>query len=597
MTLTTTFDLCVLIEEVVDAIYAGQTFRRSHTGPGATAYDHQEAPEHLSEMREISDNPGEERSKVARQRDKFAGNIAVMVNVARNSNWKVRTQPGAIRRIVMNLLGNSLKYTEKGFIQVSLRPSNSETRRSSRMPIDLVVSDSGKGMSEEFLREKLYRPFAQEDPFSVGTGLGLSIVRQIVDSLHGRISVQSEQGKGTEIIVTLNLPIAGAHKGAVSEDVTEPVKRRTTGLTACLLSPKADVSIVIDKHPMMERSLSDMLSNWFGMKVIKADHMEGTAADIFIYAEPPRIDALLSQHRRDGTTPERVRNTPLIVICTNAFEAAGLKAAGIERMRDLGGSVEIVSQPCGPLKMAKVFELCLNNIPRSDNGHSLADGPPTSGLERSELQDTETTERSADLPSGDPARVTANPQSSEGIGAKDDGSTSAREKSRRSSSAGQSIARRPPSLQQPQRGTSNESGGVGSPRTEAATSGPFVLLVDDNPINLQLLVTFVKKVSIRHASAVDGLEALNKFKQQQEAGQPFDYVLMDINMPVMDGLVSTDEMRKFERKLQMKPAKIVALTGLASQTTQEVAFQTGFDHFLPKPVKFKELRKLLGIAE
>lgn len=136
------------------------------------------------------------------------------------------------------------------------------------------------------------------------------------------------------------------------------------------------------------------------------------------------------------------------------------------------------------------------------------------------------------------------------------------------------------------------------------TRAPNILLVDDNRINLQLLVTFMKKAKFTYAAASDGLDALNAYKSAADtsallsspptSSRPvFDYVLMDISMPIMDGLTSTREIRKFEKEKKLRPAKIFALTGLASASAREDAFASGVDHFLPKPVNFKELKGLL----
>lgn len=119
----------------------------------------------------------------------------------------------------------------------------------------------------------------------------------------------------------------------------------------------------------------------------------------------------------------------------------------------------------------------------------------------------------------------------------------------------------------------------------------------------------MKKAKFEYAAAADGLEALNIYKatgeelirsQNSTTSSPssrpaFDYVLMDINMPVLDGLSSTREIRKYEKEniKTLRSAKIFALTGLASQQAQEDAFASGIDHFLPKPVNFKELKVLL----
>jgi signal transduction histidine kinase len=90
--------------------------------------------------------------------------------------------PGAIRRIIMNIFGNSNKYTDTGFIMVQLRIREIEkvnpatTEMSCQHVLVMRIIDSGRGMSTEYMERKLYTPFAQEDSFSPGIGLGLSIV-------------------------------------------------------------------------------------------------------------------------------------------------------------------------------------------------------------------------------------------------------------------------------------------------------------------------------------------------------------------------------------------------------------------------------------
>lgn len=90
---------------------------------------------------------------------------------------------GAIQRILMNIFGNSQKYTDSGYIQVELRLQQQKTVLD---PVSLTnhtgdfmclrIKDSGRGMSTEYMERKLYHPFAQENSFTPGVGLGLSIV-------------------------------------------------------------------------------------------------------------------------------------------------------------------------------------------------------------------------------------------------------------------------------------------------------------------------------------------------------------------------------------------------------------------------------------
>lgn len=129
--------------------------------------------------------------------------VAVILDIA-PQNYLFTTQPGAVRRVIMNLLGNSLKYTSHGYVRLQLEATDIEPLAQSgsselvpRCLVVLTVTDTGKGISSEFLRSKLFTPFAQENSLSSGTGLGLSIVRSIVALLEGEISIKSELGRGT----------------------------------------------------------------------------------------------------------------------------------------------------------------------------------------------------------------------------------------------------------------------------------------------------------------------------------------------------------------------------------------------------------------
>jgi CheY-like chemotaxis protein len=165
----------------------------------------------------------------------------------------------------------------------------------------------------------------------------------------------------------------------------------------------------------------------------------------------------------------------------------------------------------------------------------------------------------------------------------------------------------------------NKTNSPTSPAPSAGSSGPIsrsnsgtdkpirkVLLVDDNRVNLQLLVTYVKRSGHYFKTASDGLEALETYKAECETSRtgsdngdnemqdpPFDYVLMDLSMPIMDGLTSTRKIRAHERANNIRPAKVIALTGLASAQAQQEAYSSGVDTFMTKPVKLKELGKML----
>jgi CheY-like chemotaxis protein len=127
-------------------------------------------------------------------------------------------------------------------------------------------------------------------------------------------------------------------------------------------------------------------------------------------------------------------------------------------------------------------------------------------------------------------------------------------------------------------------------------SNPRVLLVDDNAINLKLLVVFAKRQNLRYVEATNGLEALETYKKEAASSspptRPFDFILMDVSMPVMDGLTSTRQIRAYEKKTGLSRSNIIALTGLASAQDQQDAQDAGVDTYLVKPVKFADVKKI-----
>lgn len=142
-----------------------------------------------------------------------------------------------------------------------------------------------------------------------------------------------------------------------------------------------------------------------------------------------------------------------------------------------------------------------------------------------------------------------------------------------------------------------------TPSSPAPTEGseyfnPRVLLVDDNAINLKLLVVFAKRQQLRYCEAMNGLEAFEAYKSEALSStpptRPFDFILMDISMPVMDGLTSTRSIRKFEKEHDLPRSHIVALTGLASAQDQQDAQDAGVDMYLVKPVKFADVKRIFG---
>ncbi|KAK8157673.1 hypothetical protein BKA80DRAFT_207489, partial [Phyllosticta citrichinensis] len=190
-----TVDLAAITEEVVEGVSIGHVFKdianleatiqRLPTSPSASG---------KTSLPPITRSP-----------------VEVILDIEAR-DWNFITQPGALRRITMNLLGNALKYTKQGFVKVKLEAKDlknqSNCKNDGQEPqatsiVTLTVSDSGQGISPEYLNTKLFVPFAQESNLNPGVGLGLSLVRSIVEMLNGEVNITSAVGIGTEVFVTL----------------------------------------------------------------------------------------------------------------------------------------------------------------------------------------------------------------------------------------------------------------------------------------------------------------------------------------------------------------------------------------------------------
>ena len=146
----------------------------------------------------------------------------------------------------------------------------------------------------------------------------------------------------------------------------------------------------------------------------------------------------------------------------------------------------------------------------------------------------------------------------------------------------------PTSPKSPRRMATSEIRPLG--RTIEMNTTKKILIVDDNLINRRLLVALMRKNNTNYIEAQDGLQALRAYQQQH---REISFVLMDISMPVMDGMTSTREMRKFERTNNIPKVMIIALSGLVSASARLEALESGVDDFLTKPVNLANLKALM----
>lgn len=576
------FDMACLVEEVVEAVFAGQTFRKINLR------DSQRKNEGGARNRKSDTETSKStEEQIHAGSAKFSGRVFFMLNIQDSASWCLQGQPGALRRVVMNVVGNAIKYCSNGTIEITL---NSKPSRKSETEVEFMVRDTGIGMSQDFLDNHLFEAFVQEDSFTPGTGLGLAITSQIVKSLGGKIRVESEKNVGT--CVTIRLPMKVSEPGGCSYSRDDPLinaTKTTRGKKACFLTPPARKEANTAQQSNLESSIVAVCRDWFGMDCTGSESVEvDPPVSIYIYAEPPPIEYLTQQHMERSNMGKAGKKAALLVICTNAFEAAALRAAGIEELVSLGKVIEVISQPVGPRKLARVFQRCLERVEASLQSQER------SGIFRPGIpsMDRSTTEE-------DSVNVEVNTSSfahSQTLSHYRHPLETMRRKSDLLPTRSSSRRRGPNITDLPgRRGQINSSKQPEDTQTggsEAEAHPPRVLLVDDNAINLKLLVTFMKKIGLPYGEATNGLEAVARCKEA--AAEPFDFILMDLQMPVMDGIEATKKIREFERGSAAERAStIIAITGVANEATREEAIGVGVSQFLTKPLRFKQLQEIL----
>lgn len=334
LNMTAEIDLGVLVEEVAEAVTAGHSFKRL---PGAGS---------VASFDALTSGKSD---AVASATSQQGSHPLVLLDISPRRSWLVRIQPGALRRIIMNLLGNALKYTENGFVAVSLRAQEREGSNSSKIDALIRVVDSGKGMSDTFQKDRLFVPFSQEDPFQPGTGLGLSIVKQIVDSLGGSIEVHSQQNVGTEIDVRLSLTPASENTEHTPDPEILATEANTRGKHLVLLDVPREGSPtrpMNDPVARLEQTVREACTRWFGMRVTRSNNIDKDHdADFYLYCEPPPVERLIQQNRQSSGRQGMRKEVPVIIVCVNDEEAITICRKHQNTLRELGRVVEVIPQP------------------------------------------------------------------------------------------------------------------------------------------------------------------------------------------------------------------------------------------------------------
>lgn len=552
---TTPVDLMAVTEQVVESCYGGHEFKGllGQVDIGSLLDEGQK-----SEKRRMQG--------YGRAKDPTSA-LTVVVDVDyREQGWFFLFQTGAIQRILMNITGNALKYTPAGWVRIQLSAEDNKTQTT----IHLIVSDSGKGISAEFLKNHLFSPFSQEDTLQAGTGLGMSIVKQVVDRLGGDVNVTSQVNVGTQVHVSLPaIPVSRPRNDSCTRvrSLTENMKVFLAGFNKSVPAGK-----------LLYNSITHYVTTWYNMLIVDDVH----SSNLIISDECPELLDYFQQHSptdRSAFAPspttflETSANhsvyrawQPLIVLCSNAlrYEFFGQQA-------EAGKIIDFSSKPCGPYKLARSILFCLEQVETRQRGmENEGVTPPKSSLSSPTEEESPVSEPSHRRGSFGKGVVRFSPTPRHG--SSDTGASmyvpgrgfvpttpssivelqkfvGLRRKTPASSqfprayeeeeenesegeNGGKSSAESPLEEKQEQTRNGKNPSSTSSMKHKkielaniALSRLPHVLVVEDNSVNAMILATFLRKRGYPFAQAENGLLAVQEVHARPRG---FDVILMDM---------------------------------------------------------------------
>lgn len=504
-------ELDCLVEEVVEAVQAGYSHERLSRPPAAREYGRYGVPfgGHSSSGANTSSS---ETNPTTTTADSSQDRVQVYLDIEPSTSWRFRTHPGAFRRIVMNLFGNSLKFTKSGFIKITLAQEPAKPYQNhSRATVLLTVADSGKGISEDYLRNHLFTPFCQEDNFAPGTGLGLSLVRQITVNLGGEVKVASQVGKGTTITVTLPLPTASEGLGSLELTESRQVITRFKGrkvllrgfggvLPTTTTTLTTSTSTSSDLRPRSNRGTDDlgkMLNSsqayylevtcrkWLEMEVLSEQDAQAQQPDFIIHQ-----DSTLSFAEAEVIAARAP--CPVLFVC-DATVAVRNFSWNLPDAHSRIRTFEFFSAPLGPRKLAKGLAHLQEMWKVKQEQHNDAVHHHTASAEELSIVASGSTEGENEVVAAEAGSARAAPLSTQEV---EVGKHTTVLKSSRASvvrdEAAHSVNQKKesplptppdePSIKYP---ITKSDLGAGTPRDGLSTE-PSVLIVDDNAINLKV---------------------------------------------------------------------------------------------------------------
>ena len=417
-----------------------------------------------------------------------AKGLELVVNVRPEVPARVMGDPQRIRQCLLNLVGNAIKFTQRGEVVIEVCSVGQQNGKSL---VHFEVRDTGIGIAPDAL-DKLFQPFTQADSSTTrkfgGTGLGLSIVRKLIEMMGGQVGAESVPEKGSTFWFTLPLETAHGEEGA------QPA----------LATPLGKRILFVDDNDTNRRVLSNQMTH-AGYEVETAPNAAaaletlrrpGADFDLVVldFQMPDMDGAMLGEQIM---TDKDIPATRLVLL--TSLDRSG----DMQRFADIGFSAYLTK----PVRTRELMECLEKSLARNAQDWYMRSQPI---ITRGTLIATE---------------------------------------------------------------------------SKRQYSGK-VLLVEDNAINQRVARRFLERLGCEVRVVGDGLQAVETYQQDS-----FDFILMDMQMPVMDGLEATHRIREFEGGRRRTP--IVALTANAMMGTLERCLEAGMDDYLTKPLDISRLQDML----
>jgi PAS domain S-box-containing protein len=406
----------------------------------------------------------------------------------------LRGDPARLRQVIANLLGNAVKFTERGLvaIEASLAVGGAD-----RAVVRVDVRDTGPGITEGG-RQALFASFSQVDPSSTrrhgGTGLGLAICKQLVELMGGTIGVESAPGKGSTFWFTVPFEIA-PEPPAEGPDPAPLAGRRV---------------LLVQENPTCRAMLRHVLESW-SLEVEEAEDGGSALQRLRPGGADARIDfALVDLYLPDFDG---------LALRSAIRQLGGGDAAAIVLMTPIGTREEILQKAgfaaclAKPVLATQLLE-CLIGLVAAP---ARTDAPPAA--------ETDATAASA---AEEPAAVAP----------------------------------------------------------EAKPARNLILVVDDNAVNLHVALGQLESHGYVAEVVSNGRDALAALARRR-----YDLVLMDCQMPGMDGFQATQEIRR--REGRSRRTVVVAMTAYALEGDRQKCLAAGMDDYIGKPIRGAELDRVI----